>query len=212
MVWCRKLWRAVASYRCETCPESVEILRQHLCGRQPGTPPDPEAIAEEEARLAQLRQRLAAAAEPKRKRRRGGKRGAEEARGGSDRSNWREPVMTVRMREKGPSEEGASGSAGPVQENAGDAERGEKRATVRRRGRKRGKTARPASAPAGVQAPSAPTDGDRKPKPERRAPSDQPSAEARTAAGRRRRRRRSSRRRKPGGAGPSAGGAPSAGS
>lgn len=46
MVWCRKVWRSVASVRCETCPDAVEVQRQILCGRQPGTPPDPEAVAE----------------------------------------------------------------------------------------------------------------------------------------------------------------------
>ncbi len=48
MVWCRKVWKEIAAFRCETCPEAVEIHRQFVCGRQPGTEPDPKAIAESE--------------------------------------------------------------------------------------------------------------------------------------------------------------------
>lgn len=46
MVWCRKIWRDIAAFRCESCPEAVEVNRTLLCGRLPGTPPDPDAMAE----------------------------------------------------------------------------------------------------------------------------------------------------------------------
>lgn len=46
MIWCRKVWRDIAAFRCESCPEAVEVNRTLLCGRLPGTPPDPDAIAE----------------------------------------------------------------------------------------------------------------------------------------------------------------------
>lgn len=46
MVWCRKVWRDIAAFRCESCPDAVEVNRTILCGRLPGTPPDPKAIAE----------------------------------------------------------------------------------------------------------------------------------------------------------------------
>lgn len=46
MVWCRKVWRDIAAFRCESCPDAVEVNRTLLCGRLPGTAPDPQAIAE----------------------------------------------------------------------------------------------------------------------------------------------------------------------
>ncbi len=45
MIWCRKVWRDIAAFSVESCPEAVEVNRTLLCGRLPA-PPDPDAIAE----------------------------------------------------------------------------------------------------------------------------------------------------------------------
>jgi len=66
MVWCRKIWKEITSLRCESCPEAVEVRRQFLCGREPGTPPDHEAIVAEEARIVSRKAEAKSRATPRR--------------------------------------------------------------------------------------------------------------------------------------------------
>jgi hypothetical protein len=146
MVWCRKVWRDVAAFLCETCAEAVEVRRQLLCGRQPGTEPDPAAT-----------EALTRRGEPPALERNG--RGSRHAGARQGQGQG----LSVRMRDKSPTAPrapggGAAGGAQPASAAAGGASAsgqpgGASRTSTRR---KRGRSRPPAAGRAG-HGPGAPS-------------------------------------------------------
>ncbi len=42
MIWCRKVRRKIAAFKCETCSDAVKVNRQYLCGRAFDAPVEQE--------------------------------------------------------------------------------------------------------------------------------------------------------------------------
>jgi len=187
MVWCRKIWKEITSLRCEACSEAVEVRRQFLCGRQPGTPPDQEAIANEEAR------KVARRAEPR------GRGGASRRPGDGLSVHMRDKRGGAALKAESPTKAPATGVDAPEAASGQQSARPARpsRSAGRRRGAKRGR-GRPGGAPRKRQASGAEVRSEKPPSPAQSGNEAQPPARNAPPSGRSRRRPGRGARRKSG--------------